>query len=171
MKTLEKVGRFISTINRVTGQVCSFLMYPLIFVVMFEVIARYVFRHPTMWAHDTSTMIFGAYIVLAGGYTLLYKGHVKVDILFRRLSIRAQAIVDLFTYLLVFFFCSMLLWKGIDMVELSWRISEVTITPARLPIYPIKAVLVVGAVLVLLQALSKYISDILTAITNRRVEL
>jgi len=68
-------------------------------------------------------------------------------------------------------FCSMLLWKGIEMVELSWRISEVTITPARLPIYPIKVTLVVGAVLVLLQAVSKYLGDIITAITNRRVEL
>jgi len=171
MKTLEIVGHFISKINRLTGQICSFLIYPLIFVVMFEVIARYVFRHPTMWAHDTGTMIFGAYIVLAGGYTLLYKGHVTVDILWRRLSTRTQAIVDLFTYLLMLLFCSMLLWKGIEMVELSWRISEVTITPARLPIYPIKVTLVVGAVLVLLQAVSKYLGDIITAITNRRVEL
>jgi TRAP-type mannitol/chloroaromatic compound transport system permease small subunit len=96
---------------------------------------------------------------------------VTVDILWRRLSIRTQAIIDLCAYLLAFLFCSMLLWKGIDMVELSWRIKEVTITPARMPIYPIKAVLVVGAVLVLLQLLSKYISDIITAITNRRVEL
>ncbi len=109
---MKKALRFIDRINEYTGKAVSFLLLFLIAIVTYEVIARYVFKSPTIWVHELSAMLFGAYIVLAGGYIHYLKAHVAMDIFYNRLSVRKKALLDVITFVFIFMFCLALIWKG-----------------------------------------------------------
>ena len=163
---------FVGAINKVnewTGKLVSFLVIFMTAVVLYETVARYVFNAPTMWAFETTQFIYGAYVILIGGYVLLAGGHVNVDVLYRRFPLRARAILDLFTWLLLFLFCFVIVWKG---GVIAWE----TILEGRHastgwapPLWPIKVTIPIGAFLLLLQGLSKYLGDLITAFTGEEV--
>ena len=82
-RTLLKI---IDSISEWAGKCTSILILPGIAVLAWEVISRYGFNHPTMWAHGTSQRLFAAYYVLGGAYVLRYRDHVIVDLIYSRFS-------------------------------------------------------------------------------------
>jgi TRAP-type mannitol/chloroaromatic compound transport system permease small subunit len=87
---------------RKQGEISSFLIYPLVLIVIYEVIMRYVFNAPTIWGFEATAFAYGLHYMFGLSYTENYAGHVKVDILTNRLSDRTQAILNIFGYLLIF---------------------------------------------------------------------
>jgi TRAP-type mannitol/chloroaromatic compound transport system permease small subunit len=165
--------RFLKTIDRISeqsGKAVSFLIVLLVFVILYEIFARYLFNSPTIWAHEIAQMIYGAYVILLGAYVLQRKGHVNVDILYNRFRPRTRAIIDLFTWLLFFYFCGLLLLKGGEMAWDSLKVLETEPTSFAPPVYPIKMMIPLGALLILLQGLAKFIRDLTLAITGRGEE-
>ena len=81
MHKLERILVLIDDANDWVGKIVSFLTLAMIAVLMWEIALRYVFNRPTIWAHELSTMMFGAYLLLAGGYVLCHRAHVNMDIL------------------------------------------------------------------------------------------
>jgi len=162
--------RFLQAIDRIneqTGKVVSYLILFLVGVILYEILVRYLFNSPTIWAHETSQMIYGAYVILLGGYVLQRGGHVNVDILYHRFKPRTRAIIDLFTWLLFFYFCGLLLWKGGEMAWDSFKVLETEPTAFAPPVYPIKMMIPLGALLILLQGLAKFIRDFNLAISGK----
>jgi len=96
MIILKRVLRSIDAVSKHSG-IFAWLIIPMCAIMTYEVVVRYGFNAPTIWANDLSKLIFGVYFVIGGGYTLVYDGHVRVDVLFRRLSLRKQAILNLVT--------------------------------------------------------------------------
>ncbi len=164
---MEKFLKAIDRINEQTGKAVSYLVIILVAVVLYEIFVRYLFNSPTIWAHETSQMIYGAYVILLGGYVLQHKGHVNVDILYNRFSPRTRAVIDLFTWLLFFYFCGLLLVKGWEMAWDSFQVRETEPTSFAPPVYPIKMTIPLGALLILLQGLAKFIRDLSVAITGK----
>ena len=97
--------RFADTVNKWIGRTVSFLLLPITFITSFEVFMRYVVRSPTIWAWDLNIQLSATVILLGGGYTLMEKGHVAVDILVMNMSPKRRALLDLITS--PFFFSSM----------------------------------------------------------------
>lgn len=147
-----------------TGKVSSFLILALSLVVGFEVTARYVFKHPTIWASETSAMIFGVYIIIGGAYTLQLGSHANMDLVYGCFTPRGRALLDIVTFWVFAFFCVVLIWTG---GETSWR-SFVTLEHSSSiwnpPVYPIRAILPLGAFLLLLQGIAKFVRDVTTLI-------
>ncbi len=85
------------------GKAASWLVWPLILIITFEVVCRYGFNAPTVWAYDMAYMIGGSMMALGMGYVLQERGHVRVDILYDRLSLRLRRLLDL-TFTGIFFF-------------------------------------------------------------------
>ena len=146
----------LDNISEWSGKVISFLIYLIMLVVLWEIIARTFFRAPTIWAHELSTFLFGSIAILAGAYVLRHGAHVNVDIISVRLSLRMRAIVDIVTFTLFFLFCGALIWMLLERTQSSWA-------P---PIYPIKLMVPLGGSLLMLQGLAKFIRDFITAITG-----
>jgi len=160
MERIKIFLRSIDSISEWTGKMVSFLIIVITGVTIWEVILRYIFNSPTIWAFDAAYLIFGAYGVLGGAYTLYFKGHVNVDILYGRLPLRIRAIIDLLTYPFFFLFCGLLLWKGGDMAWDSLKIMERGSSAWSPPVYPIKLTIPLGAFLLLLQGTAKFIRDL-----------
>ena len=83
----------IDTLNLWAGRIFAWLTVPLIFAMMYEVIARYVFTAPTVWAYDMSRFLYGAMFVLGAGYALSKGVHIRSDFLYRNWSARTQGTV------------------------------------------------------------------------------
>jgi len=151
--------------NRI-GVIISFVLWFAIAATLIEVIGRFAFDHPTSWAHEVTTHLFGFYSIMAGGYLIVVKFHTRVDILWTRFSPRGRAIIDLCTCGFGLLFLGMLFWQSIPMFWQSFQIGEVSQTPFAPPMYPLKACLVLGSFLILLQFIVKIIRDIHTAVTG-----
>lgn len=167
---MKNVLKVIDRISHWTGKITSFLIIIITAVILFEIVARYLFDKPTTWAFEISLALYGIYVALLGAYTLVTGGHVNVDILYSRLSSRAKAGVSLFSWLIFFLWCGALVWTGwIRGVE-SLMIRESESTAFGCPIYPVKLSLAVGGSLLFLQGLAGYIRNIFTFLTGEKID-
>ena len=164
---MKKFLKFIDRMNELIGKAISYLILVLVGVIVYEIVARYFFNSPTIWAHEISQMVYGAYVILLGGYLQQRNGHVNVDILYLRFKPRTRAIIDLFTWLLFFAFCGVILVKGGEMAWDSFLYRETDSTVFAPPIYPLKMLIPLGGLLLLLQGLVRYIGDLKLAITGK----
>jgi TRAP-type mannitol/chloroaromatic compound transport system permease small subunit len=129
-------------------------------IIAYEVIARFAFNAPTVWAHDTTWMVFGVYAIMSGAYCLHREQHIRVDVLWSRLSPRRKAIADLATWGFSFIFIATLLWFSIPWAWHSFQIREKDITVFAPPLYPSKIFLVLGTFWLLVLLVVKFIRDL-----------
>jgi len=137
---------------------------------LYDVIARYAFNAPTQFAFELTLFIWAYACLLGGGYVLLHRGHVNVDLFYSHLSPRGKAIIDICTAPIIFIFVGVLLWQGWTLFWNSFSFLEHSVVSRwNPPIYPVKIALPIGAALVLLQALVKLIRDIIIVAKGRMV--
>jgi TRAP-type mannitol/chloroaromatic compound transport system permease small subunit len=156
---VDRLVRAIDALSTVTGWLAGGLIIPMTLAVSYEVTARYAFNAPTVWAYDSTYMLFGAQFMLAAAYTLLKGGHIRTDVFYERWSPRTRATIDAIGYVF-FFFPGMLfvLYASGSEAWHSFLIGERSDwSPWRPIIYPLKAVIPVTSALLLLQGLSELI--------------
>jgi len=168
--TLERVTRAIDTISVWSGRIVAWLILPLIFIMTFEVVSRYV-ATPTQWAYDLSYMLYGALFMLGAAYTLQRGAHIRTDFLYQKWSLRTQATVDAICYLFLFFpGIAIFLWLGAEFSWNSWLRNERTAGSSWMPIiYPLKFIIPVAAALLLLQGISEFLKCIYALRTGKRL--
>ena len=156
--TLVRVIRGIDTVSDWSGRIAAWLVLPLIFVMTWEITARYVAR-PTYWAFDLSYMLYGALFMLGAAYTLFRGSHIRTDFLYQTWPVKVQASVDAFCYLFLFFpGIAIFLWMSTDWAILSWTREERAVSSAWMPaLYPLKSVLPVALALLLLQGVAEFL--------------
>jgi TRAP-type mannitol/chloroaromatic compound transport system permease small subunit len=161
---IKIVIRGIDAVNDRTGKLASFLIPFLIVFETYEVLARYVFGSPTIWINELSAMLFGAAILLGGGFTLMHGSQANMDIVYGLFSKRGKAILDLVTFFLFLAFVGVLFWKGWEMAWRSVINLEHDSTEWAPPIYYFKLTLPLGAFLLLLQGFGKFLKDLIILI-------
>ena len=167
IKTLLK---FLDAFSEWSGRIFVWLVIPLAIIVVYEVISRRFFGAPHIWSTEVIDFIYGPHFMLVAAYTLLYKAHVKIDVIYDKFSPRNRGILDLITYLVFFFpFCIIVLHQGIIFASTSWTIGE-TSESAALRIVPlIKTMIPVTMVLLLIQGIATYIRAIIQVIKGEEV--
>jgi len=161
MRFLNKFIRTIDAINDWVGRFLSYFLFAFFVLLFIEVILRYFFNSPTVWANELAQMLFGAYAILGGGYILLTGGHVNVDIVYTRFSAKTRAAVDIVTSTLFFLFCGMLLVYGGSLAWDSLSRFEHSQSAWNPPLYPAKLMIPIAAALLILQGITKLIRDVL----------
>jgi len=156
--------RIVGIINEWVGKVASILLIPLTLITAYEVVMRYVFSKPTIWAWDLNVQIFAFLNLLGGGYTLLHGGHVNVDVIVGLLSPRRRAFVDLLTSFFFFLGVTVLVVGGWQVGWSSWEAREAMSTIWAPPLYPMKMILPVGAFLVLIQGTAIFLQNLMTVL-------
>ena len=94
-KSLKLFCTIIDKIVMWLGKGASYLMPLLAFIVVFEVVARYAFDAPTIWAYDSSLFLFGYVAALGGAYAQQKRAHINVDILYLTVSPKVKNIFKL----------------------------------------------------------------------------
>lgn len=169
MKTGASVCKLIDAISEWTGKIVSKLIFPVVGLVVFDVVMRYFFNAPVFWAHHSSLFMHAAFSLLAAGYCLRHRAHVRVDIVYKRFSRRQQAILDVITAGFFFLFIIILLRQGyLGFVE-SWQLKETIIAAWRPVLWPVKLMVPIAAALLLLQGVAKFSRDLFYAVNGREL--
>ncbi len=158
---LVSVVRVIDTISEWSGRIFAWMIIPLVGGLTYEVIARYVFNAPTIWAYDVAYMLYGSHFMLGAAYTLLKGGHIRTDIFYQNWSPRTQGLVDAMLYLLLFFPGMIFFFiMGWNEASHAWLIGERSdASPWRPILYPFKTVLPLSALLLLMQGVSEFVKS------------
>lgn len=170
--SLLKAVRAIDAFTEKTGKAVSWLMALLVAVVTYEVLARYAFHAPTIWAFDLTYMFYAALFMLGSAYALLKGAHIRTDMLWDKYSDRKKGIVDCIAYVL-FFFPSLILILFVSAGDAfySWQIGERSEQTAWQPaLYPFKAIIPLGVLLLLIQGVSEFLKSYYTARSGRAFE-
>jgi TRAP-type mannitol/chloroaromatic compound transport system permease small subunit len=159
----------IDTINLWAGRLAAWLIAPLMFVVVYEVLARYLFTSPTAWAYDLSRMLCGGAFILGSAYALSKGIHIRADFMYRKWPVKVQGWVDTVLYL-VFYFPSMLIFMYVA-TEWAWisvSRAERGMDTAWMPLLgPVKSTLPLGIALLILQGFSELFKAIHAARKGR----
>jgi TRAP-type mannitol/chloroaromatic compound transport system permease small subunit len=164
--------KFVSVIEWISmwaGKASAWLTLPVLFVVSYELVARYVFHRPTIWAVETMIYLCAVIYVMAAAWTLLEKRHVKIDMVYEKFTPRGRAVMDCFTFAFFALYMSMMLWAASKYAIRSVKIWEMSDSPWRPPLWPMKVFLALGVLLILLQGIAKFIRDLHFAVTGKEL--
>ena len=111
--------------------------------------------------------------MLGAAYTLKHDGHVRVDIVFQRCSVRTQGWINLFgTLFLLMPVAGFILWSSWEYVGDSWAVKESSRSSGGLPgVFLIKTLIPTMACLLLLQGLSLAARSLLTGLGYSQTEV
>ncbi len=156
----NKYFYYIDKANGYAGEFVCFWSIIAVFVYYYEVLARYVFNSPTNWAHEGMFLMFGMQYVLAAGFTNREDAHVRVDVLYQYFPTRFKGFTDVFTSIFFFIFIVALLWTSWVFATDSVEVWEVSFTEWAIQYWPVKLMMIVGAILLLLDGFTKLIKDV-----------
>lgn len=158
---MQKISRAINALNEKIGLLGSFLVLPMVGVVVYEVFMRYVFDAPTSWGFELTTFIYGVHFMLALAYAHKHDGHVSIDVFEARLATRARTILRIISNLVIFIPTVGLLsiWS-VKYAATSWGQWELASSSWAPAVYPYKTLMALGFILFLLQGVAKLLEDI-----------
>jgi len=161
MSALLALSRGIDRFNEVIGKSVSWLILLAILVSAANAVIRKVFNSSSNAWLELQWYLFGAAFLLAAAYTLRQNEHIRIDIVYGALSRRTQHWIDLLGHLFFLMpFVILMISYFVPYVALSYRSGEMSSSSGGLIIWPAKALLLVGFVLLGLQGISEIIKKI-----------
>ncbi|MCM5681841.1 TRAP transporter small permease subunit [Schlegelella sp. S2-27] len=155
---LHLPSRAITRFNHGLFRLTVWLMAIVVPVMLYEVVCRYLFNAPTVWAMELAVLLFGPYFLLGGPYLLHLRGHVALDLAHARMSPAWRRRMDLLNYPVIIVFCAILLYFSLPSALNAWAYRETSFSAWNPPIWPVKAAVPLALLLMLLQALVEWLT-------------
>lgn len=154
---MVRAVRWIEALTEGVGGAAALLVVPLVLAMCWEVFARYVLGAPTIWAFELGYMLMGVHFLLGGAITLRRQAHVRIDLIYARLSSRKRAWIDLVLYVAlvlpaIVLFCDRF-WEYTANAYLGGERSGSSAWNP--PIWPFRALILTSFVLLGLQVLAE----------------
>ncbi len=165
---LLKVIAVLEFPSVIVAKLAAWLIVPMTGALVYEVVARYIFNAPTIWAYDMTYMFAGALFMLGSAYALRQGIHVRADFITSMQQPRWQALIDVVLYILVYFpAIALFLDTSLNFAIQSWLQGESFPQSPWMPIiYPLKTVMPLTLVLLLIQGLAELLKALWTLRTN-----
>ena len=161
MRPLLAFSRVIDRLNEIIGKAMGIAILLAILVSATNAIIRKVFNVSSNSWLELQWYLFGAAFLLAASYTLKQNEHIRIDILYGALSRRTQHWIDLLGHL--FFLMPFVTLMAFMLVPYAWRAylnGDISTNAGGLVIWPARALLAVGFILLTAQGLSEIIKKI-----------
>ena len=161
MQALLFLSRAIDRLNAFVGKYSIWLIFAATFVSAANAIVRKVFDTSSNAFLEVQWYLFAWSFLVAAGYTLLHREHVRIDVLNSRLSKKAQVWIDIFGF--AFFLtplCIAILYLSIPEVIQKYTTGEMSGNPGGLIRWPVWVAIPVGVTLLMLQGWSEMIKRI-----------
>lgn len=172
MEVLKSIAKFIDAINERVGRGVSWVTVLLVAVVFTDVVMRKVINTSFVFTQELEWHLFAFIFLMGAGYTLLYDGHVRVDIIYQRLSTKGQAWVN-FVCCFVFLFpgCFLVIYTSLDFVANSFAVLEGSPDPGGIPLrFILKACIPAGFFLFALQGVSLMLKSLFVITGHEEAE-
>jgi TRAP-type mannitol/chloroaromatic compound transport system permease small subunit len=166
---MRKVLQTIDNISEWAGRLASWFAVGLVLLVVLEVFMRYAVKQTLMWSTETDLM-FGTTIYCAGwAYAHRHNAHIRIDILYLQMPPRVRATFDVVGTFFLFFPVALVF------IQSSFRYMMRSLIMGELsnvsfwypPIWPWRAIVLLGFILLTLQALAHFYRDVYLMIRNK----
>jgi TRAP-type mannitol/chloroaromatic compound transport system permease small subunit len=171
----------VDAVNYRVGRVVMYGIFLLMAILLWSSISK-TFYVPSLWTLEMAQFVMVAYYILGGPYSIQLGSNVRMDLLYGEWSLRKKAWFDLFTVLFLIFYLCVLLYGAVSSTAYSlgyWGSEpfsylggvvigteevgrlERSSTAWRPYMWPIKAIMILGMFLMLLQCVSELLKDVL----------
>ena len=161
MQALLKISRAIDWLNAQVGKVVIWLIFAATLISALNAVVRKVFNYSSNAYLEVQWYLFAWAFLVAAGYTLLHREHVRIDVLNSRLPKKVQVWIDIIGF--AFFLtplCLLVLWLGVPMLIDKYASGEVSPNAGGLVRWPVWLALPLGFGLLLLQGWSELIKRV-----------
>jgi TRAP-type mannitol/chloroaromatic compound transport system permease small subunit len=184
MTALLRFSGAVDGLNRWIGLIVMYGIFVLMAILLWSSVSK-TFFVPSLWTLEIAQFAMVAYYMLGGPYSILVGSNVRMDLFYGNWSLRRKATVDVITVFFLIFYLVVLLRGALSSTAYSlgyWGDEplnffiglvsgaeevgrmETSATAWRPVIWPIKSIMIVGLVLMLLQAVSELIKDLARAL-------
>ena len=165
------ISFYVHTVDYICEKVGRFVMYG-IFLMMFLLILSFITRNiinfPLMWIIEMAQFTITAYYLLGGGYSMITDDHVRMDLFYGKLSKKGKAKMDIFTSFFLIFYLAILFFGSITSLIYTIETKQKLFTAWAPYVWPIKSLMLIGILLMLLQAFSSLFKNI-AHLKNKRI--
>lgn len=159
---MSRTVRVFDIAAEILGQAAKYLTFVLIGVISYEVFTRYVLGAPTIWAYESIKMSGGVLAVLGFAYVHRHNAHIRVDLLYNKLSPKTQSLIDSVGYFLLFLpLIGALLYSSVIYTWEAWlydeRLMETFWYP---PAGPLRTVVSLGLLILFLEGIAVFIRNL-----------
>jgi TRAP-type mannitol/chloroaromatic compound transport system permease small subunit len=154
--------RIIQRISHIAGVMAAWLIAPLVFATVYEVVARYVFNAPTIWAYEIGYLMTGSGFLLGMAYALSRDAHIRIDVFSVKMSQRTKAVIDIVCYvglLLPFLvWLTSVLWRrAMEAIASGEKSGQSAWNPV---LWPFRTVFLIAFALLILQVVAEVIKSV-----------
>ena len=96
------------------GRITMYMVFVMMFVLVLSFVTRNIINIPLMWIIEMAQFIITGYYLLGGGYSMIMGDHVRMDLVYSKLSDRNKAKMDMFTSFFLVFYLVTLLYGSIS---------------------------------------------------------
>lgn len=169
MTILLAVSRLIDAINGAIGRWVSWLLLAAVLISAGNAVIRKVFDISSNAWLELQWYLYGTVFMLAAAYALLRNEHIRIDILSSGWTKRTRDWIDLILHIIFLVpFSALMAYLAWPWFWLSFRSGEVSSSAGGLVIWPAKAVVLIGFLLLTAQAFSEIIKR--AAVLMGRIE-
>lgn len=151
---------FFDYISLVASRLAMVSITFVVVVMFYEVVSRYAFNKPTLWANELSLWIASFVFLLAGLYAMQQRSHIRIYVIYDMFPRWMQKVADVISVSLIVGFTVALVWGGFSDAWTRMLRME-TFGTAWDPAIPgtVKPAILIIIVLVTIQAVSNLIAD------------
>ena len=161
MGALLGLSRIIDIVTERIGKAVSWLILVAVLVSAGNAVVRKVFNVSSNAWLEAQWYLFGGAFMLAAAYTLSQNEHIRIDVVYGKFSRRTQHWIDLFGHCFFLMpFVLLMVYYLVPYVTMSFRSGEGSSSAGGLIVWPAKAILLVGFVLLAAQGVSEIIKKI-----------
>lgn len=160
---MNRYVRWVGLANEWVGRVAGLLIVAIVLIIIKEIVGRSAFNAPSVWADESMTYLAGMAYALGGGFTLLHRKHVIVDLVYQPIADRGGLLkqtVDVVAFLLFGIYCVTLIYFGAELAVQSIREHEGSGTLWNPALWPVKLAIPVAGALLLLQGFANLLVDL-----------
>jgi TRAP-type mannitol/chloroaromatic compound transport system permease small subunit len=161
MKGLLSLSALIDRVNEIIGKAMGAAILAAVLISAGNAVIRKAFNMSSNSWLELQWYLFGAAFMLAAAYTLKQNEHIRIDILYGAFSRRTQHWIDLLGH--IFFLMPFVLLMSFMLVPYAWRAyvnGDISTNSGGLVIWPARALLALGFILLSFQGVSEIIKKI-----------
>jgi TRAP-type transport system small permease protein len=135
------------------GMISGFVLVLIMGLMCAEVFGRYFFNYPILGTVEISSYLLVLFVYCGTSYTQSVDGHIKIDLVTSRIPPRWMKFCKVASHLLSLAVFSLITRQAALAFWKSWQIGEVRWGAVPLPIYPVKFIVAMGALMLCIQLL------------------
>jgi len=152
--------KYVDYISTKFGRLAMYVIFLMIGTLLLGAITRNILNIPLSWTVEMAQFTMTAYYILGGAYSIQTGDHVRNNLIYGLYSDKTKARIDVFTSFFLLFYLVCLLIGSVSSTMYAIEYGQRKFSQWNPSMIPIKAIMVLGIVLMILQAVSTFFKDL-----------